>query len=466
MPGDDARTSRSRRRTRLVVGALAAAGAVAAAVLPVTAARPAAAAAEPAALPYAVVPLHQTGVALAPDGSVVDLPADADVAYLDGTRVLDPRVGHLGSVLRGEAGAPGVAAARRLADEQAAWLAQGTVPGAGGPFEDLARDALLDLRTLLLPDGAVVAGWTPAWRYVWPRDASFVAVALARTGHPADALDVLGFLADAQRADGGFEARYLPDGSGPPDDRTPQTDGQGWAMWAAGLVLDEVPPGTARTAAAHRLAPLVAAAVDGTAALLDPRGLPPASPDYWERDETRLTLGTVAPLVAGLEQAVAVLREAGDDERALLAQRTARTAGAAAVETFGPAGWTRYPDGAAHDAASAFVLAPFWQAPAAGGCDAWLRSITEMSRPLGVAPAGEWRRDGVTWTPQTTLYAWVAAENGEDERARAWLAAVETHRTPTGSIPEKILADGRPAAVAPLTWSAACALLAIDALDR
>ncbi|UJP40965.1 glycoside hydrolase family 15 [Cellulomonas palmilytica] len=466
MPGDDARTSRSRRRTRLVAGALTAAGAVAAAVLPVSTARPAAATTEPAALRYAVIGLHQTGVALAPDGSVVELPTDADVAYLDGTRVLDPRVGHLESVLRGDAGAPGFAAAQTLADEQAAWLAQGTVPGEGGPYEDLARDALLDLRTLLLPGGAAVAGWSHAWRYVWPRDASFVAVALARTGHTDDALDVLGFLADVQGDDGGFEARYLPDGSGPPDARTPQTDGQGWAMWAAGLVLDEVPAGEARTAAAQRLAPLVARAVDGTATLLGADGLPPASPDYWERDETRLTLGTVAPLVAGLEQAVGVLREAGDDERATLAHRTASTARAAAVDAFGPAGWTRYTDGADHDAASAFVLAPFWRAPAAGGRDAWLTSVTEMSRPLGVAPAGEWRRDGVTWTPQTTLYAWVAAENGEDDRAHAWLAAIDTHRTSTGSVPEKILADGRPAAVAPLTWSAACALLAIDALDR
>ena len=30
---------------------------------------------------------------------------------------------------------------------------------------------------------------------------------------------------------------------------------------------------------------------------------------------------------------------------------------------------------------------------------------------------------------------------------------------------EKVLADGSPAAVAPLGWSAACVLLALDALD-
>lgn len=42
-----------------------------------------------------------------------------------------------------------------------------------------------------------------------------------------------------------------------------------------------------------------------------------------------------------------------------------------------------------------------------------------------------------------------------------WLA---THRTGAGSLPEKVLFDGRPAAVAPLAWTAANVLLAIDAL--
>lgn len=462
MHGDDASTARSRRRTRLVVGALTAAGAALAAVLPLPTARPASAA-EPLAPPprYAVVPLHQAGVALDADGTVVEVPADADPAFLGDVRVLLPR--DLAAARHDDA--PGLASALALADEQRAWLAAGRVPGAGGPYEDLARDALLDLRTLVLDGGAAVAGWSPRWRYVWPRDASFVAVALARTGHTDDALDVLDFLARVQGPDGAFEARYLPDGSGPPDDRTPQTDGQGWAMWAAGLVLDEVPAGPARAAAAARLAPLVARAVEGTAALLGPDGLPPASPDCWERDETRLTLGTVAPLVAGLGQAAGVLRAAGDDARADLARRTARTLRAATVATFGPVGWTRYADGADHDAATAFVRAPFWAVPAAGGYDAWVASTLEMARPFGLAPAGEWRRDGLTWTPQTALYAWVAAENGDDERARTWLSTLDAHRTATGSLPEKILADGRPAAVAPLSWTAACALLAVDALD-
>jgi glucoamylase len=470
--GDDARTARRARRAALCV-AVATGALVTAAIpfgVPLTS-TPAVAVPGRATTTAATVELHQAGVGIAPDGSVVEIPVDQPATFLPGTRVLDPRAANFAAVLDGRRTAPGLAAARVLADEQRAWLEAGTVPGAGGPYEDVARTALLDLRTLVLPGGAAVAGWSPYWRYVWPRDAAFAAVALARTGHVDDALAVLGFLARVQEDDGGFEARYLPDGSGPPDERVRQTDGQGWAMWAAGEVLHELPATDAgtrllRRAVALELAPMTARAVDGTLRLLGSDGLPPASPDYWERREHRLTLGTAAPLVAGLERAAQVLAVAGDDEHATVARDAAARARAATLEAFGPGGFTRYASGGSHDAATAFLLAPFWSTPAPGAHAAWLASAVEMRRPLGLAPAGEWRQDGITWTPQTSLYAWVAAENGDDEAARAWLDAIAQHRTAVGAIPEKVLADGSPAALAPLSWSAANVLLALDALDR
>ncbi|CAM5789034.1 hypothetical protein CPER28S_02345 [Cellulomonas persica] len=257
---------------------LLATGSILAAMLPVGvqvgSARPAAAVDAPE-LAYAVVPLYQEGVAVTPDGAVVAVPTGTRPAYLDGSRVLDPALTNFDAILDGGDAVHGTREAARLAQVQRDWLASGRIPGVGGPYEDLARSALLDLHTLLLPGGAMVAGWEDRWRYVWPRDAAFVAVAFARTGHVDSALQVLDFLARTQHDDGGFEARYLPDGSGPPDDRTPQTDGQGWAMWAAGLVLDELPAGPTRTAVAMRLAPLVQRAVDGTTTLLTQTGLPP-----------------------------------------------------------------------------------------------------------------------------------------------------------------------------------------------
>ena len=60
----------------------------------------------------------------------------------------------------------------------------------------MAARALLDLRLAVRPDGAVLAGWNagPGYEYAWPRDSSWVAVALADTGHPAMAYRILRFL--------------------------------------------------------------------------------------------------------------------------------------------------------------------------------------------------------------------------------------------------------------------------------
>ena len=76
----------------------------------------------------------------------------------------------------------------------AAWLSLGSVPGKGTRWEDMVRAALLDLHQLSRPGGAVAAGAGGPWNYAWPRDTAFVAVALARTGHHAEALQALTFL--------------------------------------------------------------------------------------------------------------------------------------------------------------------------------------------------------------------------------------------------------------------------------
>jgi GH15 family glucan-1,4-alpha-glucosidase len=76
-----------------------------------------------------------------------------------------------------------------------------------------------------------------------------------------------------------------------------------------------------------------------------------------------------------------------------------------------------------------------------------------MLRPAGgVAPGATWKDDGVSWTPQTALYALTAATLGDAAAAERWLTWLDAHRTPSGALPEKVLADGTPAAVAPLAW--------------
>src|SRR4051794_4533572 len=76
---------------------------------------------------------------------------------------------------------------------QRARLATSTLPAPIGSRE-MYVDALLDLDTLNRAHGVTVAAWTPVWRYVWPRDAAFVASALARTGRLDEAAAQLDFL--------------------------------------------------------------------------------------------------------------------------------------------------------------------------------------------------------------------------------------------------------------------------------
>ena len=72
----------------------------------------------------------------------------------------------------------------------------------------------------------------------------------------------------------------------------------------------------------------------------------------------------------------------------------------------------------------------------------------------------------MSWTPTTATWALVAAGSGDREQAVDRLRWLDDHRTAEGSLPEKVLADGRPAAVAPLAWTAAAVVLTADQLSR
>ena len=402
------------------------------------------------------VPLFSATVATGPDGLLVQVggvDGTAGAAVVPGTRVLE-----------------GPGSARAAAAEQA-WLDAGTVPVVPGlgTGSDLVRGALLDLHVLTQTDGVPVAGWTGAWRYVWPRDAAFAAVAFARTGHLDDAERVLDFLGRVQPASGVFQARYLPDGSGVPDDRGTQLDGSGWALWATAEVASTLPP-TARTAFLDRHRPLVerstAAALTATAGRT---ALPPASPDYWEVPERRTTLATAAVLRAGLESSARIATWTGDVTAATRASTGERRLAAAIDQDFAPAGYPRRLGGRAGsvDLGVAFLLPPFAATVDPSAYARFEQAGALLARPAGgLAPGGSWKRDGISWTPTTATWALTAAASGDTDQGLARLRWLAEHRTAEGSLPEKVLADGRPAAVAPLAWTAAAVVLAADELSR
>jgi hypothetical protein len=398
----------------------------------------------------AAIPLDAAAVAVGPGGDLTQV-SGAD-ALVPGSRVL-----------------AGMPESVDLASEQAAWLAAGTVPRVTGLSGDMVAVALLDLHVLSRPYGVPVAGWSSPWRYVWPRDSALVAAAFARTGHMGDAERILDFLQQVQPESGLFQARYLPDRSGVPDDRGVELDGVGWALWATAQVAAEL-AADERSAFMGRHRLLVDRSTKAALNSIDRRSaLPAPSADYWEVKEHRLTLATAAMVCAGLESSADLYRILGDDHQAGVA-----TAGAARMRTaittnFGRAGYPRHLGGRSD---STDLGVDFLLPPTTSGVDhtvlrAWEQAPLLMARPGGgLAPGGSWRRDGVSWTNVTASRAMTAAFIGHRDEAMARLHWLDQHRTAAGSLPEKVLPNGQPASVSPLAWTAAAVVITADQMSR
>jgi GH15 family glucan-1,4-alpha-glucosidase len=322
--------------------------------------------------------------------------------------------------------------------------------------------ALLDLHRLTEPNGAVRAGAADRWSYAWPRDSAFAAVALARAGHREDALRILRFLSrlsfDRQV---GFEARYHLSGVGTPDDREAQSDGAGWALWALGAV--EMQPGP--VGLDPELRELLDRCTDLVLRLTDDGAvLPPPSPDYWEVPVGATSLGTAAPLLAGLRSSARVYAALGEPLASMRAGAAATRLEARVRAGFAP-DFERFGSRGGLDAAVTMLMPPFSpETPAVVA--AWEAYQRQARRPAGgLAPGVAWKRDGVSWSPETALVALTAAASGRDHTAERWLDWLDAHRTTWGSLPEKVTATGRPAGPAPLAWTAALVVLTVEELD-
>lgn len=350
-----------------------------------------------------------------------------------------------------------------LSDSERTWVARATVPrGLDTANSAAVRLALLDLRVLTLPGGAAVAGWNSPWRYVWPRDAAFVSAAFSAYGYLSEAAAVLSFLQRVQGDDGRFQARYLADGSGrTPDTRGVQLDGCGWSLWGLRQWAHAWPSAQR----ADRIGPLrdllrrsAAAAMRVTSA---GSHLPPVSPDYWETKESDVTLASAASFLTALQCAAELYGWLGDHERRVALTSSAASYERVVVDAFAQNGFCRYRRGHELDAAVSFLLPPFVAHERADVTTAWMRAREELTRPAGgLAPGAGWKQDGISWTPQTALFAITAAHLGATGHAAAHLDWLLRHRTAAGSFPEKVISSGAPAAVAPLSWTCAAFLLA------
>ena len=338
----------------------------------------------------------------------------------------------------------------------------------------LATSALLDLWVLTDSLPATVASWAQPWRYIWPRDAAFAAVALARIGMIDLAWSHLLHLQSLQSADGSFASRFTPDRGEAPDDRASQFDALGLLLWAVSEV-HEVASASAQVGqgsvdldtmasmlqrSSRRLLRLTA---QGTA-------LPPVSSDYWEVSESQVTLGTAGPTLLGL-QALKKLSIHNDglwthiDGGAAAIADSALAFEATFTRTFIANGLQRYPTSGGLDSAVAYL-------PAAGaGLDLGASTLDhvreKLSQPAGgIKPGHGWIFDQSSWTPSTSLMAVGFARIGAKSQADDILDWLERNRTQAGSFPEKVSADGGGVSVAPLSWTASNVIICLDELHH
>jgi GH15 family glucan-1,4-alpha-glucosidase len=257
------------------------------------------------------------------------------------------------------------------------------------------------------------------------------------------------------------------------DGRGKEPDGVGWSLWAAWEVSRAAPDPGEQRRVLSRLQPLitrsVAATVQLTGATGSPVRLPAPGLDYWEVEERTLTLGVAAPLLAGSAAAAKIYAVLGDGVQAERLHTRHDRLATAVTAAFGPYYPRHQGRGAAdQDAAVAFLLPPFTD-PGDAVDPAVERArqtaVAAMRRPAGgLAPGVAWPADGISWTPETALFALAAASVNRQEEAREWLDFLLAHRTGAGSLPEKVLRDGTPAAASPLAWTGACVVLAVAAL--
>jgi len=414
----------------------------------------------------AVPPLYMAGIAVQPcTGQVAVVPTSATGHFLPGS-----------SVLSAGAGAASTCTAGAVTSSQN-WLDQGTVPGDSAAERESAARALLDLRLSVQADGAVVAGYHTGWDYTWPRDSSWVAAALAGTGHSAAALRILEFLQRMQSADGTWAARYHTDGSGPVQDGRPaELDAVGWVPWAVWSWAQGQPlgPDSAGQAELERLWPMVTKAADAAIASLASDGLPEAAMDYWEDKPIQVTLGTAAPLLAGLRAAAdlagqlasngtgtaAAQRASWVSEQVRWAQAADRLS-AAISATFGKTGYQRTASARSGADAAVTFLGPPFATPDSAVLAAASAARVALAEPNGgLRPGAAWHgAAGVAWTPETAMFALFDAGTGQDAAARQLLGWLTAHRTSLGEFPEQVAPDGKPVSVAPLAWTDAIVLL-------
>jgi hypothetical protein len=358
-------------------------------------------------------------------------------------------VAGLGVPAAGPCPSPSMAAA---AEADRRWLARARPLGGGAPpwARAMYRRSLLVLRALTdRRSGAVAAGAREGWAYVWPRDASAVAIALASAGYRSEARQIVRFL---QRLDLGAAARFHGTGD-PVDGRAAQGDAPGWVAVAAratGLTTIRPDRDSSVRARSKRETPGMPTSRTGQADYQEGD-----SGDYLGNALAEASLIPTGPSSGGATGAIrarfgtpeGLVREAGEP-------------------------------GSGLDSAAAWAVRPFSQPALFPLARRTLLRLAARGTRYGIVPSEGWNGGVDPWTAPTAWTAWGLAALADTEREQSrptarrdrhaalrLMAELRRAATPAGPLPERVGAGaGIPRSTTPLAWSHAFAILALREL--
>jgi glucoamylase len=291
------------------------------------------------------------------------------------------------------------------------WLVAARPLGAGAPrwARRMYLRSLLVLHGLVNQrTGAAIAGAREGWAYVWPRDASTVAIALAAAGYWGEARRIVSFL---RRLDLGAAARFQVDGT-PVEGRGAQGDAAGWVAAAARAM------GLSNAASERPWRGLADYQENGSGDFLA-NAIASGTPHI------RALFGTPAGTLA---------RRAGDPASGL-------------------------------DSAAAWAVRPFPHPALYPLVRRTLLRLAADSGRFGIVPSEDWDGGDDPWTAPTAWTAWSLAALGERGAALRLMAELRRAATPAGMLPERVDArTGIPTSTTPLAWSHAFAILALRRL--
>ncbi len=378
-------------------------------------------------------------------------------------------------------------------------------------FQDLSPDAIALFKKSLMfvrahadngggilasADGETLEYGKDTYAYVWPRDASYGALALARVGDIAVAERYFTFCKDVLTEGGYLLHKHLPD----------QSLGSSWHPWIrdgevqlpiqedeTALVLWSIAQHYRRNRDLEFIEqfynPLVASMADFLCRYRDETGLPHASYDLWE-EKHGISTFTSAAVHGALRAAAEIARVLGKEHDALRYDRAAHEIKAAIQKhlvTEDPVGWVKLIETFEQktvydrtvDISSVYGLFAFGvlEPDDPQLSKAFEETVSRLSRGGGIAryDGDPYYRRGLASNPWYVTTLWYAQYLTARAKTLDELAPVRNlfewvvqHAQYSGTLSEQLYAeDLMQCSVAPLTWSHAAYVNAVlDYLEK